>query len=246
MTLLNIVKESRWLFFVVKRRAERKISGFRRLLRQPCEPKNADGRVMIHLGCGDVVADGYINVDLKPAPHVHYIHDVTNLPFFEDSFADLVYACHVIEHFPFERLKEILWEWRRILKNDGVLRLSIPDFDKLLILYRDSKNDVESIRLPLMGSDDGYYSHLLLFNFDFIKKILNDNGFKNVRIWVPDQSSDHRFEDWASRGLIMGKLTYPISLNVEAEKSAQYKNQTNTREKGQPTTLIKETTVVTI
>jgi Uncharacterized protein conserved in bacteria len=170
------------------------------------------------LGCGDVIGRGFINVDLKPAPHVNYIHDVKNLPFFEDGYADLIYACHVLEHFSLDSLKFVLREWRRVLKNNGVLRLSVPDFDKLLAVYKASDNDVESIRQPLMGVEDGYYSHLLLFNFAFIKKVLENNGFKNVRTWDPNQVSDHDFEDWSSRGLNYNGLNYPISLNVEAEK----------------------------
>jgi predicted SAM-dependent methyltransferase len=190
----------------------------RRFINAPTLPQNTDGSIKIHLGCGDVVAEGYINVDLKRAPHVHYIHDVTNLPFLEDNVADLVYACHVLEHFSFERLKYILWEWRRILNIGGVLRLSIPDFDKLLVLYKESNNDVESIRQPLMGFEDGYSSHLLLFNYNFIKKVLEDNGFRNVRIWDPSSVSDHDFDDWASRGLVRDGKTYLVSLNIEAEK----------------------------
>lgn len=223
MSLLNIVKEFRWLYFVIRRRVEGKIKRFSRILKKPNVPQNGDGRVMIHLGCGDVVATGYINVDFKAAPHVHFVHDVTNLPFFEDNYADLVYACHVMEHFPFERIRGILWEWRRALKAGGILRLSIPDFDKLLVLYRDSNNDVESIRHPLMGTEDGYFSHLMLFNFDFVKTILEANGFENVRLWDPNCVSDHEFEDWSSRGLVRDGRTYPISLNVEAEKTALLK-----------------------
>lgn len=218
MNLLNIVKECRWLYFVIKRRLSVKVQSFKRFFINPVLPQNDNGKVMIHLGCGDVVAPGYINVDLKSATHVHFVHDVTNLPFFKDNSADLVYACHVMEHFPFEQIKRILWEWRRVLKIGGTLRLSVPDFDKLLVIYRRSNNEVESIRQPLMGAEDGYFSHLLIFNLHFIKKLLEENGFENVRIWNPAHVDDHDFQDWSSRGLVYGDSTYQISLNVEADK----------------------------
>jgi predicted SAM-dependent methyltransferase len=221
LSFSNVIKELRWLYFVIKRRVVGKVERLIRVVNSPRIPQNIDGRTLIHLGCGDVAATGYINVDFKPAPHVHFIHDVTHLPFFEDDYADLIYACHVIEHFPFDSLRAVLYEWRRVLKGGGILRLSVPDFDKLLVLYKDSNNNVESIRQPLMGLEDGYNSHLLIFNFDFIKKILESNGFKNVRVWNPSDISDHDFEDWSCRSLVYDGRTYSISLNVEAEKLIQ-------------------------
>ncbi len=202
---------------MIRRRAAVRINRVRRFFSKPSLPHNVDGRVLVHLGCGDVAANGFVNVDLKPAPHVHYIHDVTTLPFFADNSADLVYACHVLEHFPLDQVGRALWEWRRILKPGGVLRLSVPDFDKLLAVYRQS-GDVESIRQPLMGSRDGYPSHLLIWNVQFMTEILQGMGFRNIRFWDPQSVADHQFDDWANRKIRHNGSYYDISLNIEADK----------------------------
>jgi predicted SAM-dependent methyltransferase len=218
MTLLSIISEVRWITYIIKRKVAVRIYKAHSLFVKTPLPQNPDGRVLVHLGCGDVVAPGFINIDFKPAPHVHFVHNVTDLPFLDNGSVDLVYACHVMEHFPIDQVKNILWEWRRVLKDGGVVRLSVPDFEKLLEVYFDNNKNVESIRPALMGDIDGYNSHLLLFNYEFLQKTLEDNGFRNVRRWSPELMIDHGFEDWASKSYSYGGKNYHISLNVEADK----------------------------
>ena len=218
MIISSILREMRWIIFVIKRSMAVRMNKLHRLFRKNNLPKNPDGRVLVHLGCGDVDAPGFINVDFNPAPHVHFVHDVTSLPFLSDESANLVYACHVLEHFPKEQIKNIFWEWRRVLKHGGTIRLSVPDFDKLITVYFDNSNNVESIRSALLGYLDGYNSHLLLFNFEFIKNLLEENGFINVRLWDPELVPDHGFSDWASKSLVYNGKSYFVSLNVEADK----------------------------
>jgi predicted SAM-dependent methyltransferase len=218
MFISNIVREIRWLAFIIKKRLHNSFYSL-------CEPKgraqlpnNCDGSVLVHLGCGDINARGYINVDFKAAPHVHYAHDVTSLPFLNDCSVDLIYACHVMEHFPVESIKGVLWEWRRVLKRNGILRISVPDFDKLLGVYYDTHCEIESIRAALMGHMDGYNSHLLIFNYKYLKNILENNGFVGVRFWDPHVVSHHGFSDWSSNPITYNEKEYRISLNVEAIK----------------------------
>lgn len=209
-----------WLSRALLRRTKTKINHLRRILLRPKEPRNDDGRVLLHLGCGNVDGQGFINVDLKVAPHVHHIHDVTDLSMFAENSVDLIYACHVLEHFPKQRLGEILAEWRRVLRPGGTIRLSVPDFDKLLVLYEAAGRNVEAIRQPLLGSEDGYASHLLIWNSGFLTELLQANGFFKVREWSPSSVPEHAFDDWASRGLTVDNKTYPISLNLEADKTS--------------------------
>ena len=82
----------------------------------------------VNLGSGDRPLPGFVNVDALPtAQGVDIVADITeDLPF-EDCSASIVYASHLLEHFPHARSVDILREWRRILEPDGQLLLAVPD-----------------------------------------------------------------------------------------------------------------------
>ena len=185
---------------------------------KPDLPQRTDGLRLIHLGCGDVRDPGFINVDMLAAPHVHYVHDVTDLSMFSDDFADLVYACHVLEHIGKSRLRQTIWEWRRVLKPNGILRLSVPDFDKILTIYESSGRNIEVINRPLMGEKNEFNNHETVFNYSYLAGLLKDVGFGEVKQWDPDEVEHHDFEDWSSGRLNVGTKSFQVSLNVEAVK----------------------------
>lgn len=217
--LKQIYSEIGWATFVISRRLKSRVLILKRLFIRPQLPKNRDGKILIHLGCGDIASPDFINVDARPAPHVHYVCNVTDLSIFRDGYADLVYACHVLEHIKHRALRKTLWEWRRILKPSGVLRLSVPDFDKILNIYESSGRDINSILGPLMGGQDYEYNvHCSAFNHSYLADKLREVGFKGVRKWEPDRVSNHDFRDWANSSFVWEGRAFPVSLNLEAIK----------------------------
>lgn len=185
-------------------------------------PRLADGRVLFHVGCGDIDAPGFINIDARPAPHVHLVtRRLERLRAVPGNTADLVYMCHVLEHVPRAEVMRVVREMYRILKPGGVLRLSVPDFDRLIALYRDSGGDLEQVAPPLFGGQDYPQNfHLSVFNTRYLTGLLALGGFVQVHPWDPDTVEHHGFEDWASRPLQLEGRAFPISLNLEALKPA--------------------------
>lgn len=217
--LKQFLLDLKWASFVVRRRLKSRTLGLKRLLVRPQLPKNRDGKILIHLGCGDIESPEFINVDARPAPHVHYVCDVTDLSIFPDDYADLVYACHLLEHIRRDELRKTLWEWRRILRPGGILRLSVPDFDALIDIYRACDNDIDGIAAPLMGGQDFAENiHYSVFNSKYLSSLLTELGFRSVREWDPNQVDYHDFEDWASKPIERNGKKYRVSLNVEAIK----------------------------
>lgn len=217
--LRQIFSGIRWAVFVRGRRLKSRILGLKRLFVRAKLPKNPDGKVLIHLGCGDINAPEFINVDARPAPHIHYVCDVTDLSVFQDNYADLVYACHVLEHIHRNALKKTLWEWMRILKPGGILRISVPDFDKIVHIYESSAREINSILGPLMGGQDYEYNvHCSVFNHRYLADKLREVGFEEVRQWDPDHVPNHNFRDYANTDIVWNDKVFPISLNLEAVK----------------------------
>jgi hypothetical protein len=130
----------------------------------------------------------------------------------------MVYASHVVEHIPREKLKSTLLEWKRVLKDGGVFRFAVPDFDALVTIYQKSGHNIALVRDQVMGQNPPYHNHYTLWNFDFAKKMLEDLGYKNIRKWDFKNVDHHDFVDRSSRTLPVSGVEIPFSLNIEAEK----------------------------
>lgn len=181
--------------------------------------KNSDGAVLIHIGCGEFNDKRYINIDTRRGWHIHYIDSIENCrKLFPEDFADLIYACHVLEHVPHLKLLKVIKGLFSCLKEGGVLRLSVPDFDTIIKMYQ-IKNSIIDVTAPLMGGQ-GYPGnfHYSVFNEEYLKNLLLEGGFKEVRKWSPESASCHDFNDWSKRKFPLYGKDWPISLNLEAIK----------------------------
>ena len=83
----------------LRRKLKSDMSYLKRRIVKPALPKNPDGKVLVHVGCGEKNAPGFINVDARPLARVHVVtDDITSLVDFDSDTADLVYMCHILEH----------------------------------------------------------------------------------------------------------------------------------------------------
>lgn len=184
---------------------------------KPSLPK-ADG-MYIHLGCGDINHPKMVNVDLRPASHIHYLSNVEKLPMFSSDCADLIYVSHCLEHISYMRLDVVLQEWQRVLKPGGILRLSVPDFDTIVEIYKDSANNISEILPPLLGGQNYKYNfHYSAFNGKYLTSILKKNGFEDIKYWSYDEDEFSKFNDWANKQMTLNNKDYQISLNIQAKK----------------------------
>ena len=96
--------------------------GIARKLRHFPQPKNC---TKINLGGGDFVREGWCNLDVSTG------YDVSRrlLKEFKDESIEIIYSSHFLEHIPPERVRILLENVYRILKNEGVARISGPDLD---------------------------------------------------------------------------------------------------------------------
>ena len=206
--------------YALRRRLKLQLSCLRRRFVKPAIPKNADGKVLIHIGCGLRNSPEFINIDARPLAHVHIAtDDITSLGDFQTGTVDLVYMCHILEHIRKDDLKNVLLEMNRVLKDGGVLRISVPDFDKLIEVYNASAKDVNAISNQLMGGQDHEYNiHYSVFNRGRLSELLREAGFHKVVPWDPDNCEYHDFKDRASRKMKVNGEEIMISLNLEAIK----------------------------
>jgi len=176
--------------------------------------------IQLHLACGRRFIPGFIHIDTRKFPHINYVTDVSKLNMFLDNTVDLIYASHILEHFEKYKIDKVLKEWYRVLKIGGILRLAVPDFEKLIEIYK-KYGDIELIMGPLHGGQTYKENfHYISFDLKYLRTKLESIGFKNVHRYRW-QDTIHKDYDDFSRSYIPhmdfenGTL---ISLNVEATK----------------------------
>jgi SAM-dependent methyltransferase len=185
--------------------------------------KRADGQVRLHLGCGNRFIPGFVHVDILPAGHIDHVADVRCLDFAADNSADLIYACHVLEHFGRLEFRKVLAEWHRVLKPGGILRLSVPDFAACAaVYYEEGLVDGLSGLIGLIsgGQRDEFDFHKMIFDEPFLSAELRKLGFSEVRRW-DWRTTDHAQIDDFSQAYIphLAKNNgRHMSLNLEAVK----------------------------
>ena len=174
----------------------------------------------LHLGCGPVDYPGFINIDKYPFQHVHYLRNVKRLPHFKNESADLIYISHCLEHFSYLEVPGILNEYYRVLKPGGILRISVPDFDKILTIY-EKEQTIESIEQRVLGGHDYKFNfHYAIFNQSYLEKLLTSAGFGTVKNWEFGTGPFKDLPDWSGKKVLVnpGNREYEISLNIEAIK----------------------------
>lgn len=175
----------------------------------------------LHLGCGFKKLNGFVNVDIRPETECDIVDDVAVLKNFKNESADMIYACHVLEHFNRNTYLKTLIRWSEILKSGGILRLSVPDLYKVSELHYTKKYTLKQLMGFLYGGQN--YSenfHYIGFDFDTLKEDLESIGFSNVDIWNWKEVEHGSVDDFSQAYLPHmdkenGEL---LSLNIQATK----------------------------
>lgn len=181
--------------------------------------------IKLHLGCG--IRDfgkEWVHIDKVPYAHVQH-HDVVNLPS-RYTHVDMIYACHLLEYFDKSQATQVVKKWKKALKKGGILRLSVPDFDQLIKVYRiGGLSDMLGPLFGKWGEDEGeVIYHRMVWDKKTLTNFLYDLKFSDVREWhwsetpEDDHSRAHYPHDPEAIATqdFTGKIQ--ISLNLEAIK----------------------------
>jgi predicted SAM-dependent methyltransferase len=190
--------------------------------------------VKLHLGCFNKKIPGFVNVDVREEVNPDVVDDVAKLTQFGTQSVDLIYACHVLEHFKESEVKDVLSRWYDVLKFGGTLRVAVPDLMaacKYLVYHGGSIERYNQVRTMLHGSQKHPYDfHYISFTFETLAHHLHSAGFKDVRTYNWWETEHAHIDDYSQSYLPSKNITYrggnPIdfggsklmSLNVEATK----------------------------
>lgn len=134
----------------------------------------------LHLGCGKRYLKGWYHIDAIDHPNVQMVADVSKLDTFPDGVADEIYASHILEHINRHQVVNVLKEWKRILKPNGILRIAVPNFEAVVEHYNEHKNLSVIMGLLYGGQDSALNYHYVTFDFAILKAILEEIGFRGI------------------------------------------------------------------
>lgn len=143
----------------------------------------------LNLGSSNRLIPTYINVDVLAERNPDIVCDVSKLDFASDGEYDLVRVSHILEHFGFEDVEQVLSEWRRVLRVGGYLVACVPNYRalawKTILKPSGFRLDKQVYR---NGWINGIYAldlkpqyrHKLVFTYKSLTELLENSGFKVV------------------------------------------------------------------
>ncbi|HEY9584318.1 MAG TPA: methyltransferase domain-containing protein [Candidatus Paceibacterota bacterium] len=150
--------------------------------------------VMLYLGCGNDRMKDFIHVEINLWKHQtgypDVLADISEKIPLADNVADLVFSRATMEHLTYTELLNCLLESRRVLKRGGVVRMVLPDLDKLVENYRNKVHSTDIESGPDMPNSDyvetfvaqiTYHDHFYNHTFETMRRALAKAGFDNIR-----------------------------------------------------------------
>lgn len=159
----------------------------------------------LHIGCGRYIASDWLNIDdystaVAPYGVITYSNGTVtlNIDFHKLDFAifnniKYIYSSHFIEHITYNQCRNFLIDAYRCMDTGGVIRLSCPDMglwiknyyenNKLFFQkyrYRGTKNPKIRTNGDIFMSQCHGHKHKWNYDFESLKLMMEDSGFKNV------------------------------------------------------------------
>lgn len=169
----------------------------------------------VQIACGPYPVQGYFHIDVDPinTAQVDLIADAKNLSSLDQDSVDEVLMAHFLEHLQDWEIYRVLFEAWKVLRPGGTVKVSVPDFDVAVRLFKERKRlDSPTVLTraikTMLGSKD---PHVNLFDFERLKDFLESVGFHDVQ-----KSDEVNIYDKIA-GLSIGSDTC-VSLCVTAAK----------------------------
>jgi len=148
----------------------------------------------LHIGCGTVKMDGWINIDANIQTGVTDLQlDITKGLPYDDNSCSLMYHEHVLEHLRVEDAVNFLQECNRVLQFGGIMRIAMPSLEFVIQKY--SSEDWRSCqdwltwpeyqfiqtRAEMLNIALRWWGHQYLYDREELYRRLQEAGFEKIR-----------------------------------------------------------------
>lgn len=139
-------------------------------------------------------------IEFARSHRIEYGDAVRRLPL-PDCSVEVLYSCHMIEHLSRAQAKLFLQEAQRILLPGGIIRLAVPDLDKLVQRYLETGDADEFMETSLLSQSvpenlpgrlalllAGPRGHLWMYDERSLCRLLGEHGFTEVAAVPPGRT----------------------------------------------------------
>lgn len=169
---------------------------------------SAGGTKALQLGCGMNQLHGWLNTDVEPDYGATFLDVTQPIPVPDNSF-DFIFSEHLIENFAPQKLKNVLAECHRVLKPEGILRLTFYCANALRNMF--NSKQINSLILRLSKA----YLHL----GEEIRALLTDTGFSEICFTTPDKSHHPQLQNISHHKHYLPQKQYQQeTITIEARK----------------------------
>lgn len=138
----------------------------------------------LHLGCGPVIKEGFINYDKAPGEGGISLDLRDPLPH-QNNSVEFIFTEHFLEHLTRDEALKLLKECHRVLIPNGKIRVTVPDLEQLAKYYLDGHitewKDVWAPKTPCQMLNEGMknWDHKFMYDKDELILILQEAGFSS-------------------------------------------------------------------
>lgn len=134
--------------------------------------------VKLNLGAGSTPVPGFLSIDRKDGKEVYPLE----VP---DESVDVIRASHVLEHFSHLKVAEIVRHWVSKLKPGGLIKIAVPDFEKIARDYLEGKNfPIEEYLFGGHIDDDDH--HGVAFDKELLSELFLNAGLTRLHTWTSE------------------------------------------------------------
>jgi predicted SAM-dependent methyltransferase len=145
----------------------------------------------VHLGCGDIKLDGWVNLDLGLKSQADLHIDLRGgLPARPGSLSR-IYSEHLLEHLSLDDGQRMLNDCFASLRDDGVMRIAMPDLRSVVDSYLGQWRDQDWLDNPgyshidtaahMLNVSFRYWGHQYLYDQEDLTLRLSSAGFSQIR-----------------------------------------------------------------
>lgn len=141
------------------------------------------------------------NIEWNKKNKIKYADATKGIPLSSNS-VEAIYTSHMFEHLSREGAKSFLYEAKRILQIDGVLRVSIPDLkigverylinedaDEFMTSILVEAPPINTLKQKVFLFLNGYRHHQWMYDGKSLSSLFREVGLKNIKVCAEGETT---------------------------------------------------------